>query len=101
MKCSESEPLNLASDWADLVGGPAEHIARKVAIEVDGPWHYATNCPHTLGKTLLKHRVLKSQGWTVLSVSHVTCAMLHTLMATVKLERDTKYVCSKAKNVCS
>lgn len=70
LKSSESQPLNLASDWAALVGGPTEHIARKVALEVDGPWHYATNCPHTLGKTLLKHRVLKSQGWTVFSVSN-------------------------------
>lgn len=68
-KYTESQPLNLASDWAELVGGPAEPIARRVAIEVDGPWHYAANCPHALGKTLLKHRVLKSQGWTVFSVS--------------------------------
>lgn len=63
-----SQPLNLASDWVELVGGP-QNIARRVAIEVDGPWHYAANCPHTLGKTLLKHRVLNSHGWIVFSVS--------------------------------
>lgn len=62
------QPLNLASDWAEVVGGP-QNIARRVAIEVDGPWHYAANCPHTLGKTLLKHRVLNSCGWIVFSVS--------------------------------
>ena len=61
--------FNLASDWAEVVGGPVIPIAFRVAVEVDGPWHYAANSPHTLGKTLLKHRVLKCLGWNVLSVS--------------------------------
>lgn len=65
---SPNQSLNLASDWLQLVGGPADCIARRVAIEVDGPWHYAANCPHILGNTLLKHRILKSVGWSVVSV---------------------------------
>lgn len=74
---NDSSSLNLASDWADLVGGPEMGVAKRVAIEADGPWHYAANCPHTLGKTLLKRRVLRAQGWTVVSVGlqHVTCPL--------------------------
>ena len=67
-KCFEP-PLNLASDWVGLVGGPVKGIATRVAIEVDGPWHYAANCPHPLGKTLFKHRILRCMGWKVISVS--------------------------------
>lgn len=67
-RCSE-QPLNLASDWAGLVGGPAKRIATRVAVEVDGPWHYAANCHHMLGKTLFKHRILRCLGWRVNSVS--------------------------------
>ena len=66
---SSSQALCLASDWAEVVGGPGETLACRVAVEIDGPWHYAANCPHTLGKTLLKHRVLSCLGWRVISVS--------------------------------
>ena len=65
------QSFSLASDWAKLVGGSVEGVARRVAVEVDGPWHYAANCTHTLGKTLLKHRILRCLGWTVVSVSLV------------------------------
>ena len=65
------QSFSLASDWATLVGGSLEGVARRVAVEVDGPWHYAANCTHTLGKTLLKHRILRCLGWTVISVSLV------------------------------
>ena len=74
LNCAESSGqfLNLASDWSELVGGPVSHtVASKVAIEVDGPWHYASNCSHILGKTLLKQRVLKCLGWRIISVSDV------------------------------
>ena len=63
------QPLSLASDWAELAGQPEESIARRVAIEADGPWHYAVNCSHRMGKTLLKHRTLRALGWDVISVS--------------------------------
>ena len=69
---SSNQALCLASDWAEVVGGPGETLARRVAVEIDGPWHYAANCPHTLGKTLLKHRVLRCLGWRVISVSYHT-----------------------------
>lgn len=72
---TSNQTFNLASDWAGLVGGPVIPIAFRVAVEVDGPWHYAANCPHTLGKTLLKHRILRCLGWNVLSVS-IKCCLL-------------------------
>lgn len=86
------ERFSLASDWGQLVGSPVENVAQRVAVEVDGPWHYAANCSHRLGKTLLKHRVLKCLGWTVLSVSLVSsvlCTVMNTLKAITYTEVAT------------
>ena len=59
--------VNLGSDWRGL----PSHVKRKVAIEADGPLHFASNCNHKLGRTVLKQRQLKAFGWEVLSVSAV------------------------------
>ena len=44
----------------------------KVAVEFDGPSHFtravAPNKPRALGHTVLKYRILKRQGWTVVRV---------------------------------
>lgn len=41
----------------------------KVAVEVDGPTHFLLNFPDKLnGSTVLRNRLLKQQGWTVVSV---------------------------------
>ena len=41
----------------------------KVAIEVDGPWHFMTNDPMIMdGATVLRNRMLASRGWKVVSV---------------------------------
>ena len=58
----------LASDWAVNLAQPCKSVARKIAIEADGPKHYAVNCKHTLGNTVLKHRLLKAMGWDVIAV---------------------------------
>ena len=58
----------LASDWAVSLAQPRKTVARKVAIEADGPKHYAVNCRHKLGNTVLKHRLLKAMGWDVIAV---------------------------------
>jgi very-short-patch-repair endonuclease len=43
----------------------------QIAIEVDGPHHYAANMPErSLGPTLLKHRLLRKLGWRLITVSH-------------------------------
>ena len=75
---SGNQKFSLASDWGELVGGTVEGGAVRVAVEVDGPWHYAANCRHTLGKTLWKHRILRCLGWTVVSVS---CLVVHQELA--------------------
>ena len=62
------EEVCLASDWAARMGHPAQPVARKVAIEADGPRHYAANCRHKLGTTVLKHRLLTALGWDVIAV---------------------------------
>jgi hypothetical protein len=45
----------------------------KVAVEFDGPNHFTRQYegsapPRALGHTVLKYRLLKSQGWTVIRV---------------------------------
>jgi hypothetical protein len=42
--------------------------AYRLAIEADGPTHYATNTLRPLGHTLLKRRLLKQLGWVVVNI---------------------------------
>lgn len=60
--------ISLASDWGQKLALPNTPISRKIALEADGPWHFAANCNHILGYTLLKRRQLKALGWEVISV---------------------------------
>lgn len=50
---------------------PAVDVAlpqQRIAVEVDGPTHYCRNRPHRpVGATLLKRRLLRQQGWAVVS----------------------------------
>ena len=68
----DSKTYFLASDW--LKNGVV-NCARRLAIEADGIYHFASNCRHTLGHTALKHRQLKACGWDVISVSRFWCVM--------------------------
>ena len=55
----------LAHDW--MLDGSLP-VARKIAIEVDGPAHYMFNCNHPQGTTILKKRQLEAAGWEVIQV---------------------------------
>ena len=63
------EEVCLASDWVYRLGGSPGPDARRVALEADGPRHYAVNCRHKLGNTEIKHRLLRATGWDVIAVS--------------------------------
>lgn len=63
--------VQLASDWGQKFNNPNAPVAKRVAIEVDGPFHFASNCNHLTGSTALKHRLLKALGWEVVSVSYI------------------------------
>ena len=41
---------------------------RRIAIEVDGPYHFFRNVPMRTGATRLRDRLLEWAGWTVVSV---------------------------------
>ena len=71
MDATVAEGVSVASDW-NIVQGDNPVMARKIAIEADGPKHYAVNCRHKLGNTILKHRTLRAQGWDVVDVSIIT-----------------------------
>ena len=60
---------SLASDWGSKFAKIPAQVARKLAIEVNGNSHYALNCDHPLGPTVLKTRHLQYLGWEVLNVS--------------------------------
>ena len=62
------EKVCVASDWAVKLGNPGQYVAKKFAFEADGPRHYAVNCNHKLGNTVLKHRLLTAHGWNVIAV---------------------------------
>ena len=55
----------LAHDW--MLDGSLP-VARKIAVEADGPFHYMCNCNHPLGTTVLKKRQLEAVGWEVVQV---------------------------------
>ena len=61
--------VNLASDWGARFYPPSKVIARRVVVEADGHHHYAINCDHLLGSTVLKRRQVRALGWEVLNVS--------------------------------
>ena len=42
----------------------------QIAIEIDGPHHFARNALRPLGATALKRRHLEAIGWSVFSVTH-------------------------------
>ena len=60
--------ISLASDWGQKLALPGTPVSKKIALEADGPWHFAANCNHVLGHTILKRRQLKALGWEVISV---------------------------------
>lgn len=61
------ESCYVASDWELELPST---VARRVAIEADGPQHYSVNCPrHPLGRTVLKHRQLRALGWELIKVN--------------------------------
>jgi hypothetical protein len=64
------ENVSVASDWDANLGNASKPVTRKVAFEADGPRHFAVNCRHRLGNTVLKHRLLEARGWNVLAISH-------------------------------
>ena len=67
----EERRINLASDWGQKFALPSTPVWKKVALEADGPWHFAINCNHIMGRTALKRRQLKALGWEVISVSEL------------------------------
>jgi len=50
----------------------------RVAIEVDGPYHFMVNANHPTGATILRRRLLTMLGWTVVSVPYHEFATLAT-----------------------
>ncbi|PRW33174.1 FK506-binding 1 [Chlorella sorokiniana] len=42
--------------------------SHKIAVEVDGPVHFATNSRHLMGGTALKRRLLQRLGWQAVAV---------------------------------
>ena len=65
--------MNLASDWGSKFTSPKEMVARRLAIEADGLPHFASNCDHVMGPTVLKHRQLRALGWEVVQVRVCVC----------------------------
>jgi hypothetical protein len=53
----------------DIALKPKAAPEQRVAVEVDGPWHYTRSRPYReLGSTVLRQRLLERYGWRVVSV---------------------------------
>lgn len=57
--------VNFASDWGWKW---SEMVARRIAVEIDGPSQFSVNGNHPLGKSVLKKRQLRALGWEVIQV---------------------------------
>lgn len=45
---------------------------KRIAVEVDGPFHFSVNTNSPLGQTMIRRRLLRAVGWTVISVPYHT-----------------------------
>ena len=61
--------MNISNDWGYRFGNYPQNVARKIVIEANGPFHYACNCNHSMGYTVLKERHIRNMGWELISVS--------------------------------
>ena len=52
-------------------------VDRHVALEFDGPSHFARNTLEPLGRTRLRDRLLSAMGWHVLSIPFFEWDRLH------------------------
>lgn len=65
--------LQESAAWTHQTEGNYNRAGVKVAVEFDGPNHFTRQSfgpPRTLGHTVLKYRLLKKQGWTVVRVPY-------------------------------
>ena len=62
--------INLASDWGAKFRACPRQPVRRVVVEANGYHHYASNCDHLLGSTVLKKRQCEALGWEVIGVSY-------------------------------
>ena len=63
--------MGIACNCEDITTGLELDIAipdLRIAIEIDGPTHFARNVLRPLGATVLKQRHLEAMGWALLSV---------------------------------
>ena len=81
-------PTSLASDWGTKFARVPTSVARRLAIEANGPSHYAGNCDHPLGATVLKTRHLQYLGWEVLNVSSVATCYSRCVLEQARLYVD-------------
>ena len=47
---------------------PPVSAGARIAVEVDGPFHYALNTMRALGPTIGRRRILRAAGWRVVSI---------------------------------
>jgi len=61
--------------WTHQTNTEGERSAKKIAVEFDGPMHFTRQARplesvRALGHTVLKYRLLKQKGWTVVRVPY-------------------------------
>ena len=92
MGAKHEEEATCAGYRVDLLIPDARALlgeARPVAVEVDGPSHFARNDPSVaLGQTRLKHRQLRALGFAVLSVPVADWEYLETSEEKVEYLRE-------------
>lgn len=79
-RCKASLPAPADALWATArlfqcsvsagfaLSAPCCGAGTRVAVEVDGPYHYASNSEKALGHTIVRRRVLRACGWRVVSI---------------------------------
>ena len=70
--CSDSVSEYLTEDGFFRIDIALKLNGQKLAIEVDGPYHFLSDGKTLNGRTILRNRLLENRGWKVISISDMT-----------------------------
>jgi hypothetical protein len=70
----------------------------RIAIEANGPWHFAANTTHVMGRSLLKTRLLSAMGWHIVRADVAEWRQLHPGSRVSFIEQQLRTILGRSNN---